>query len=79
MLPKEVHIYSRMVIEALQMAQGYESTQVSIPLFIHYQEDEMVGIQNPLTRGVTIFSIPGRYIGFAPEDGFNSCFGGLTE
>ena len=39
----------------------------------------MVRIQHPLTGGVAIFSIPGRYIGFAPEDGFDSCFGGLAE
>ena len=69
------HIHPRTIIEAFQVSQGHQSAEVFIPLIIHDQQDQMVGIGSAIGRWGTVPSIPRRHIDFTADNGLDAGLG----
>ncbi len=73
--PQAFEIHPGVVVKALQMAEGHQPAEVAVALSVLSQQNQVVGVGEPLRRRGPFLASPGGDIQFAADDGLDAGLG----
>ena len=76
---KEIQIDPGVIVKAFQMSQGHQAVEVAVPLFIHDEQDQVMGGGSPAGRCGPVLPALRGHVDLASQDGVNAGFSGCLK